>query len=58
MGIARTIARNTAFEFITRISEMGIHFVVGIVLTRGLGTEQYGLYAYAIWLVGLASART
>ncbi len=58
MGIARTIARNTIYELITNVSELGIAFVVGIVLTRGLGPEQYGLYAYTIWLLGLASLGT
>jgi O-antigen/teichoic acid export membrane protein len=58
MGIAKTIARNTSFESITNLSELGIAFVIGIALTRGLGTEQYGLYAYTIWLLGLAQVGT
>ena len=58
MGIASNIARNTSFGFITSVSEMGIAFVVGIVLARSLGTEQYGLYAYIIWFVGLISIIT
>jgi O-antigen/teichoic acid export membrane protein len=58
MGIARSIARNTAFEFLTEISELGVAFVTGIVLTRGLGTEKYGLYALALWLFSLTTLLT
>ena|GEM_PF-2716713 len=54
MGIAGTIAKNTVFSFISSASEVGISFVASMVLTRGLGTEQYGLYSYAIWLSALA----
>jgi O-antigen/teichoic acid export membrane protein len=58
MGIAKSIVKNTTFEFITEISELGVAFVIGIVLTRGLGTEQYGLYAYALWLLALTAMIT
>src|SRR3989304_1538927 len=54
MGIARTIARNTLFNFITNASEYAITFVVGIILARGLGTREYGLYSYMLWILGLA----
>ena len=55
MSIAGTIAKNTTFSFVNSIVELGIAFVTGIVLARGLGTEQYGLYAYVIWLISLAA---
>jgi len=58
MGIVNTIARNTTFGFIASVSEMGIAFVMVIVLARGLGTEQYGLYAYLMWFLGLVSVIT
>ena len=58
MGIVNTIARNTTFGFIASVSEIGIAFVMGIVLTRSLGTEQYGLYAYLMWFVVLVSIIT
>jgi O-antigen/teichoic acid export membrane protein len=58
MSIAKTIARNTSFEFTNNIFELGILFVVGIALTRGLGTEQYGLYSYILWLIGLVMLGT
>ena len=54
MGIAGKIAKNVTFGFITSVSELGIAFVTVMLLTRALGPEQYGLYAYAIWLFTLA----
>ena len=58
MGIAKNIIKNTSFAFITSVVEMGISFFVSITLTRGLGTEQYGLYSYTLWLLGLTSIAT
>ena len=58
MSVAKTIAKNTSFEFINNIFELGIRFVVGIALTRGLGTEQYGLYAYVLWMLGFIALGT
>jgi O-antigen/teichoic acid export membrane protein len=55
VSIVRTIAKNTIFGFVTSIAEIGVSFVTVTVLTRALGTEQYGLYAYSIWLFTLAS---
>ena len=55
MGIAGTIAKNTTFGMISSVLELGIAFVMSIVLARGLGTELYGLYAYIIWLIGLTA---
>jgi O-antigen/teichoic acid export membrane protein len=53
MGVARTIAKNAVFNFIATVSELVIGLVTSMVLTRSLGTEQYGLYAYLTWFLGL-----
>ncbi|MBI4303188.1 MAG: oligosaccharide flippase family protein [Chloroflexi bacterium] len=53
MGIAKTIAKNTSFNFVATASDIAINFVVGIVLARGLGTGQYGLYSFLFWFLGL-----
>jgi O-antigen/teichoic acid export membrane protein len=58
MSVAKTIAKNTSFEFTSNIFELGIRFVVGIALTRGLGSEQYGLYAYVLWMLGFIALGT
>jgi O-antigen/teichoic acid export membrane protein len=55
MGIARTIAKNTLFNLIENGTDLITSFALGIILTRGLGTEQYGLYSYLIWLFGLSA---
>jgi O-antigen/teichoic acid export membrane protein len=58
MNTASTIARNTTIMFISSIIELVVTFVTSILVTRGLGTELYGLYAYTIWLIGLATIIT
>lgn len=55
MGIARTIAKNTLFNFIATASDVLINFVVGIVLARSLGSEQYGFYSFLMWFLGLGA---
>jgi O-antigen/teichoic acid export membrane protein len=55
MGVAGTIAKNTLFSFIGTGSDAIITFVAGIVLARGLGTEQYGLYSLMMWFLSLAA---
>lgn len=54
MGVASTIAKNTMFNFVATASDLVINFVVGIVLARSLGTEQYGQYAFLMWFLGFA----
>jgi O-antigen/teichoic acid export membrane protein len=54
MGISKTIAKNTLFKFIASASELLINMVIGIVLARGLGPEQYGLYTLLIWFLYFA----
>jgi O-antigen/teichoic acid export membrane protein len=53
MGMAVTIAKNSVFSIIASMSEMLVGFVTSIVLARSLGTEQYGIYAYLLWFLGL-----
>lgn len=55
MGTSKTIAKNTLFNFIANASDLVINMVVGIVLARGLGPEQYGLYSLLIWFLYFAS---
>lgn len=54
MGTSKTIAKNTLFNFIATASDLLINMVIGIVLARGLGTEQYGLYSLLLWFLGFA----
>jgi O-antigen/teichoic acid export membrane protein len=58
VSIARTIAKNTLFNFIETGTDFATGFVTGIVLARSLGVEQYGLYAYLAWLLGLIALIT
>jgi O-antigen/teichoic acid export membrane protein len=58
VGVARTVAKNTVFNFITTISELAIGLVTGIVLARSLGTEQYGVYAYLVWFLSIVAMIT
>jgi O-antigen/teichoic acid export membrane protein len=55
MGVAGTIAKNTLFNFVATASDLLVTFVVGIVLARSLGTEQYGLYALLMSFLAFAS---
>src|SRR4030067_2455230 len=54
MSIAETIAKNTFFGFIATAFDAVAMLVVGIVLARNLGTEQYGLYSLMMWFLSLA----
>ena len=55
MTIARTIVKNSLFTIISNFSESIVGFGAGIVLARYLGPGDYGLYAYMIWVLSLAS---
>ena len=55
MSISRTIAKNTLFSFISTLTDVAVSFVVSILLARGLGIEQYGLYSFLIWFLSLAA---
>jgi O-antigen/teichoic acid export membrane protein len=55
MGVARTIAKNTLFNFITNASDVLINFGVGILLARFLGPTDYGLYSFLIWFLYFAA---
>jgi O-antigen/teichoic acid export membrane protein len=54
MGVARTVAKNTLFRLISTSSNMLVDFFVGIALTRGLGTEQWGVYSFLMWFLTFA----
>ena len=54
MSISRTIAKNTLFNFINTAASTAISFVVSILLARGLGVEEYGLYTFLMWFLSLA----
>ena len=54
MGVARTIAKNSLFQFIATAATTSATFVVGIVLARYLGAEQYGIYSFMTWFLTLA----
>ncbi len=54
MGISKTVAKNTLFNFINIAATAVISFVISILLARGLGVEQYGLYTFLMWFLSLA----
>ena len=49
----RKIASNTGWLFADRILRMGAGLLVGVWVARYLGTEQYGLFNYAMAFVSL-----
>jgi len=55
MSVTRTIAKNTLFGFFETGADIITAFILGIVIARSLGAEQYGLYAYLTWLLALAA---
>ena len=54
MNVVRTIAKNSLFSFITTALNTLSIFIVGIVLARYLGAEEYGKYAFMMWFITLA----
>jgi len=58
MGIARTIAKNTFFNFINGAADLLVNLVIGIALARSLGPDQYGVYSYLMWALGLGALVT
>ena len=51
MSVTRTIAKNTAYNFIIHASETIFHLFVGILLARFLGPADYGFYSFLIWFL-------
>lgn len=51
MSVTRTIFKNTLFNFITGASDTLVNLLVGILLARYLGPEDYGLYSFLIWFL-------
>lgn len=49
----RAIASNTGWLFADRVLRMGAGLFVGVWVARYLGTEQYGLFNYALAFVSL-----
>ncbi|HEY97630.1 MAG TPA: flippase [Dehalococcoidia bacterium] len=51
MSVARTIAKNTAYNFVITASETIFNLFIGILLARFLGPADYGLYSFLIWFL-------
>jgi O-antigen/teichoic acid export membrane protein len=47
------LVQGAAWSFALKIASTGLVFITSIVLARVLGAEGYGIYAYAMALVGL-----
>lgn len=54
--ILQKIVGNTSWLMFERVVNMTVRFFVGVWLVRYLGPESYGLYSYALSLVGLFMA--
>lgn len=51
MSLTRTIAKNTLFNFIIIGSQTLFNLLVGVLLARFLGPDDYGLYSFIIWFL-------
>jgi O-antigen/teichoic acid export membrane protein len=58
MGVTRTIAKNSLFNFITTGTSSLAMFIVGILLARYLGTEKYGVYSLMMWFLAISALVT
>lgn len=47
-----TALKNAAFSSASSVVESSIGLVIGVLIARTLGPEEYGYYAFAIWLCG------
>lgn len=47
--------RESAWTLVFRVTSLGAGLLVTILLTRALGAEGYGIYSYALAIVGLLS---
>jgi O-antigen/teichoic acid export membrane protein len=55
LGVGKGIAKEGAWSFILRAANTGLGFISTVLLARWLGTEGYGIYAYALaWTSVLA----
>lgn len=54
-GLGPLLVRASLGSLILRIAGMGVAFLVGVQLARGLGVEQYGVYSLAMSIVALLS---
>ncbi|MCF2164665.1 MULTISPECIES: flippase [Halobacterium] len=48
-----SITRGASLFFIGRVSSNGLKFVLNLILTRGLGSSLYGIYAYATAIISI-----
>ncbi len=55
MSIARTIAKNSAYNFVIRASDTIFSLFVGILLARSFGPADYGFYSFLIWFLSFGS---
>ena len=54
-NVSTRIAANSLFQFWSVLLTFGSSLLLSIALARKLGPEQYGSYAFAVWLVGLGA---
>ena len=54
-SVSARIAANSVFQFWSVLLSVGSSMVLSIALARKLGPDQYGSYAFALWLVGLGA---
>ena len=58
MTIAGAIAKNTTYSITAIVMELVIGFFTGIILARSLGAENFGIYTYCMWFIGVAAVIT
>jgi len=51
MSVTRTIAKNTAYNFVITGTDTVFNLFVGILLARFLGPAEYGFYSFLIWFI-------
>ena len=51
MSVTRTIAKNTAYNFVITGTDTVFNLCVGILLARFLGPAEYGFYSFVIWFI-------
>jgi O-antigen/teichoic acid export membrane protein len=51
MSITRTIAKNTAYNFVITGTDTVFNLFVGILLARFLGPAEYGFYSFLVWFI-------
>lgn len=54
-NVSARIAANSFFQFWSVLLTVGSSLLLSVALARKLGPEQYGSYAFAVWLIGLGA---